>query len=98
MQWTFEVDAADEPAVVPNDRALGASVAEHDDHRDDGAHARQHASGADQHARGVRLAARMSRDIRERRARPRRHGSRPTSPAPTASTPTFTGRVVLTKN
>ena len=62
-------NAADEPAVVPNDRAIGSSVADDDDHRHDCADARQHAARADQHARRVHVATRMPRHVRERRDR-----------------------------
>ena len=60
-------NAADEPAVVPNDRAVGSSVADDDDHRHDRADAGQHAARADQHAGRVHVAARMPRHVRERR-------------------------------
>ena len=53
MQWTFEPMPQTNLQTVPHDRAVRARVADDDDHRDDRPDARQHAAGADQHARGV---------------------------------------------
>ena len=61
--------AADEPAVVPRHDPLDASVADDGDDGIDGAVSGQHSAHADQHARRVQLAARLSRDVRERRDR-----------------------------
>src|SRR5438876_430847 len=47
-----------EPADVQRDHSLGARVAAHHNHRDDGNYFGEHTAGADRHARRLQLATR----------------------------------------
>ena len=58
---------ADEHAVAARHDSVVASVADDGDDGLDGAVAEQRAADADQHARGVHLASRVPRHVRERR-------------------------------
>ena len=97
IDWTFEVVPQTNLQTFQSTLARAASVAANVDDRDDGAGAAERAAHAGQHAGGVRLATRMSRDVRQLR-----HGGRGRIEADFTGVDcnhtTFTGRVVLTKN
>lgn len=89
LDWRDDLDvrghAADEPAVVSHDHPIRALVAADHDDGDDGVVAGQHAADADQHAGAVRVRLVDAQVGSAASGLPRRHASKPISPAPTVT-------------
>jgi len=86
--------AANESAIVPDDRSLNASVADDADNRYDCAVAQQLAADSNQHARRVRFTAWLPRHFGSVGDATRIEADFTGTDCPS----TFAGRVVLTKS